>query len=63
MQSYYKNVYIQVEPKVPKEIEHNLLQDIIGLYLRVRCHSYARDVKEKHNIAKKAARKNLYVQK
>ena len=57
IQSYYKNIYINVEPKFPKEIANNLLEHIIGLYLRVRCHSYARDIKEKHNIAKKALRK------
>ncbi len=37
------------------EITSNLLEKIVGLYRRVRCHSYAKDIKEKHKIVKKTA--------
>ena len=33
--------------KVEDEISNNFLEMIIGLYIKVRCHSYAKDIKEK----------------
>ena len=34
--------------KVEEESSNNQLEMIIGLYIRVRCHSYAKDTKEKN---------------
>ena len=39
------------------EYAKNLLEKILGLYLRIRCHSYAKDIKEKQKIVRKTAGK------
>ena len=41
--------------KVEDEISNNFLEMIIGLYIKVRCHSYAKDIKEK--VKRKSIRK------
>ena len=40
-----------------KEIKNNILEKILGLYLRIRCHSYSKDIKENHKKATKTAGK------
>ena len=42
---------------IKKEIGHNLLEYIIVLYFRVRTFSFAKDIREKHKVAKKDSRK------
>lgn len=43
------------------EYSENLLETILGLYLRIRCHSYAKDIKEKQKIKKKKSWKETLV--
>ena len=40
--------------KVEDETLNNLLGMIIGLYVRVRCHSCAKDIKEKEKVKRKS---------
>ena len=56
--SYYKNIYANVEPVVPTEAAMDLLEQLVGLHIRIRCHWYARGIKEKHQSEKKESRKN-----
>ena len=46
VQSHYYNVYSSISPKVSKENAVNLLEELMLLYLRIRSHSFAKDVKE-----------------
>ena len=55
--SYYKNIYANVEPAVPTEAAIDLLEQLVGLHIRIRCHWYARGIKEKHQSEKKETRK------
>ena len=62
--SYFRNVYSSVDPKVSKEVSLNLLEHIVGLYVRVRSFSHAKDVKERYKLSKnitkqKALRKEI----
>ena len=43
--------------KVEEETSNNLLEMIVGLYIRLRCHSYAKDIKEKEKVKRKSVRK------
>ena len=46
VQSHYYNIYSSISPKVTKENAVNLLEELMLLYLRIRSHSFAKDVKE-----------------
>ena len=46
VQSHYYNNYSSIIPKVLKENAVTLLEELILLYLRIRSHSFAKDVKE-----------------
>ena len=46
VQSHYYNNYSSIIPKVSKENAVTLLEELILLYLRIRSHSFAKDVKE-----------------
>ena len=48
LRSYYDNLCQNAESVVDEETRVNLLEQILGLFIRVRSHSYAPDVKEKH---------------
>ena len=52
LRSYYDNLCQNAETLVDEETSVNLLEQIVGLSIRVRSHSYARDVGEniKQNI-------------
>ena len=50
--SYFGSIRTNCERKVNKEITMNLLEDMLTLYIRVRSHSYANDMKQKHKISK-----------
>ena len=54
LRSYYDNLCQNAETLVDEETSVNLLEQIVGLSIRVRSHSYARDVGEniKQNIVK-----------
>ena len=45
--THYSNMIHSVDMKVEEERSNNLLEMIIGTYIRVRCHSYAKYMKEK----------------
>ena len=55
--AHYSNMVDSAHMKVEKETSNNLLEMIIGLYIRVRCHSYAKDIKEKVKVKRKSIRK------
>ena len=54
LRSYYDNLCQNAESLVDEETSVNLLEQIVGLFIRVRSHSYAHDVREKRkaNIVK-----------
>ena len=54
LRSYYDNFCQNAETLVDEETSVNLLEQIVGLFIRVRSHSYARDVGKniKQNIVK-----------
>ena len=52
--AYYSNMVDSADMKVEEETSDNLLEVIIGLYIRVRCHSYAKDIKEKEKVKRKS---------
>ena len=45
--AYYSNMVDNADMKVEEETSNNLLEMIIGLHIRVCCHSYAKGIKEK----------------
>ena len=47
LRSYYDNLCQKAGSLVDEKKSVNLLEQIAGLFIRVRSHSYARDVKEK----------------
>ena len=48
LRSYHDNFCQNAESVVDEETSVNLLGQILGLFIRVRTHSFAHDVKEKH---------------
>lgn len=55
--SNFKSVCYGVDPKVSKEISMNLLEHVLTLFTKVRTFSYAKDIREKHKVAKKSSKK------
>ena len=55
--SNFKSICHDIDPKVDKEISLDLLERILILYVRVRAFSYAKDIREKHKVAKKITKK------
>ena len=51
--SIFSTICAEVNIKIPKEAAMNLFQDLLTLYTRVRAHSFAKDIKEKHLLAAK----------
>ena len=58
IRSWYDIVLRCQEFKPDKELAIDLLEKLIGLYLRIRAHSYAKNIKEKHKFANKASNKH-----
>ena len=54
---YFSNIIYDADMQVSEEVSGNLLELIAGLYLRVRCFSYTRDIKEKYKVNKRSSRK------
>ena len=52
--AHYSNMVDSADIKVEDETLNNLLGMIIGLYVRVRCHSCAKDIKEKEKVKRKS---------
>ena len=55
-QYQYHNVYGCVDPKVSKENALNLLEELISLYLRICCHSFAKNITEIHKKINKRSK-------
>ena len=52
----YHGVYGSVDPKVSNENALNLLEGQISLYLRIRSHSFAKDITESHKMKSKRSK-------
>ena len=50
MNAHYSNMADSADNKSGRGRPSNLLEMIIGLYIRVCCHLYAKDIKEKERI-------------
>ena len=48
LRSYYDSLCQNVESLVDEETSVNLLEQIVGFFIKVRSHSYARHIREKH---------------
>ena len=46
--SYYDKLCQKAEGFVDEKTSETLFEEIVGLFIRVRSHSYARNVKQKH---------------
>ena len=57
LHSHYHNIYSSCDPKICKEYAVILLEELIILYLKIRAHSHAKDVKEKNKRQKKTSKK------
>ena len=51
--SYYDSLCYSIEPKVNKELNLNLLESMLELFVKVWMFSFARDIKEKHKVRNK----------
>ena len=53
----YHNICRSADVIVDKETAKNLLECLVLLYVRVRAHSHAKAIKERHKVAKKSTKK------
>ena len=53
VKSNFKSLYESVDLGIDKEVSCNLLEKLLLLYVRIRCHSYARKVKEDSKVEQK----------
>ena len=51
--SNYDSLCYSIEPKVNKELSLNFLESMLELFVKVRMFSFARDIKEKHEVKNK----------
>ena len=51
--SNYDSLCCSIEPKVNKELNLNLLESMLELFVKVRMFSFARDIKEKYEVKNK----------
>ena len=58
--SNYEDICLDSNLKLDKEVSMDLLENIVALYIRVRTFSFAKDVQEKHKLAKKQAKNGPY---
>ena len=56
VQSHYYNIYSSISPKISTENALNLLEELMLLYLRIRSHSFAKDVKETYEKKSKKSK-------
>ena len=52
----FRKIVDKSQVTIDKELSKDLLEKLIALYLRIRCHSFAKDVREKHKMNKKLNR-------
>ena len=48
LRSYYDSLCQNVESLVDEETSVNLLEQIVGFFIKIRSHLYARHIREKH---------------
>ena len=53
---YYRVILESCELKIEKDIQKTTLCSMLGLYFKVRCHSFAKDIVNKHKAIKKNRR-------
>ena len=53
----YNDICSNSNLKINKEVSMDLLEHMVTIYFRVRTFSYAKDIREKHKISKKQAKK------
>ena len=55
---FYENLCSIAEIKIDKEISFNLLENLLGLFVRVRSHIYAHIIKERHKLKVNGVKKH-----
>ena len=55
---FYENLCSKAGIKIDEEISFNLLENLLGLFVRVRSHTYARNIKERHKLKVKEVKKH-----
>ena len=54
---FYENLCSKAEIKIDDEISFNLLENLLGLFVHVRSHIYACNIKERHKLKVKEVKK------
>ena len=55
---FYENLCNKVGITIDEEISFNLLEKLLGLFVCVRSHTYACNIKERHKLKVKEAKKH-----
>ncbi|XP_065068671.1 uncharacterized protein LOC135693981 [Rhopilema esculentum] len=55
--SNYNDICLNASLEISKEVSMDLLEHMLTIYFRVRTFSFAKDIREKHKISKKLAKK------
>ncbi len=58
VKSHISSIVTAATLDIENEMEINIFETLIHLYVRVRSHSHAKDIKEKHKAMKKLSKKN-----
>ena len=58
--SNYEDICLDSNLKLDKEVSMDLLEHLVALYIPVRTFSFAKDVREKHKLAKKQVKNGPY---
>ena len=54
---YFQNIYEMSEMSIDKEVLENILETLLGLFVHVRAHSFAKDIREHKKVEEKKIRK------
>ena len=57
--SNFNAICTNLDVHITQEMQNNLLEHILTLFVRVRTFSFAKDIRKKHKIGKKQLRKRL----
>ena len=57
VKSLWNNILENCDTEISKECQSLCLENIIKLYIQVRCFSYAKDIVNKYKISEKLSRK------
>ena len=55
---FYENLYSKAEIQIDEEISFNLLENLLGLFVRVRSHTYAHNIKGRHKLKVEEVKKH-----